>query len=94
MPDGIHYIAGSSFCGTAVLADIGEETVFQSGFIGSVSGKIHGEYFIVGCGKGISSVVDQLSHGIEVEKLKFTFLLQTPGDSLHVILTGQPVMTT
>ena len=93
VPNCIHYVTGGHFSGNTMLADIGKKPVLQRAFIGSVGLEVHRKRVVMGGSESICSVVDQLTHSVEVKKIHLLFCLQTLCDALHIILAGEPVMT-
>lgn len=92
--DGIHNISADGRLLLPVLPNVGKKAVLKSGFVSAVGMKIAKEVFVVGCGKRIGCVVDQLTHGVIVQKSQLGPALQTLGDPLHIFLAAEPVVTT
>ena len=66
--DDIHYIPAYVLKRLFVVAKVCQKLLLQHKLIGTVGLQTVREAFVMGCGKGILGIVNQLAHGIVVKK--------------------------
>lgn len=90
--DGFHDAAAGMGFGNVTLLQTFQKMCFQIGFIAAVVTDRILKSFVVAEGKGIHCIVNQLSHGVVVQKLQLLSALQPIADPVHISLRVAPVM--
>ena len=81
--NGAHNAFGDGGIHLGILGHVVQEVFLKSHFIFPVIAQLGRKICIVGIGKGIGSIVDQLSQGVLIPQIPRFFMLKTPGDGFH-----------
>lgn len=90
--NGIHDTAAVMDLREVLLGQVLQKMGFQIRFIAAVVTDRILKSFVVAEGKGIHCIVNQLSHGVVVQKLQLLPALQPIADPVHISLRVAPVM--
>lgn len=81
--NGFHNAAGNFNVHLGILCHKSKKMLLQSILISFVVAELGGEGGVMGIGKGICGIMDQLAQGVIVEQIQRFFFLQTAGDLTH-----------
>lgn len=90
--DGIHHISAEVLEMLPLLTDVCNKLLLQFKFIGPMGTQTGGKAFVVGRGKSILGIVNQLAHGIVIHQCQSSTVLQPQSDALHIFLGTKPVV--
>lgn len=90
--DGIHHISAEVMEMLPLLTNVCNKLLLQCKFIGPMGPQTGGKAFVVGRGKSILGIVNQLAHGIVIQQRKPSPILQSKSDALHIPLGTKPVV--